>query len=538
MVHWDETRVTWPNGRLLEVRSITPDEKRVQVTKSSKPYRGLFAKKDIPMGTKLFTEEALLFVEPCCPGGTCPESKPPEIWRKYSFIPRHVKNGFMDPDGFDQYQPPSSDQETMASFLIDNVWNDRVKSLNTFYKQKPGQFGCNLDVLTRLDQTIYYNRVISPWNDTFTSELMSTINHSCQPNCAMDLDAPVNKGTVYALMPIKAGEEITLNYLPWRAFYTLPTFHRRRLLLEYYNFICACPLCCGFDMMRRFPDRWCGNDTMVMDGTVVMLPEMYDICDAAIKDGRRCKCSGDNVLPWRCYKCGNGLDCRASRFVVTKKETLAWGLIKLVVKTMIHIVPDIDLPDLGQVKNQLLDLRNNVPWPKEHTLPPIMSLYIAILSNQAEEMAENARRFLEFAQEFYYQRPHMYSWIYPYAVRWLKAFKKAERLNDQLMIVRFWLSFCDPNDLTKWPLRVEIPDARHDEEPRAFHRDVADLKVKFERQGGYQLHKCDNPACYVYPVKPKTCSVCQTALYCMRACQKKHWSQHKKTCQPPPDIIE
>lgn len=65
------------------------------------------------------------------------------------------------------------------------------------------------------------------------------INHSCDPNCDVEVDVKKKKVIIYTIKPIKIGEEITIDYQI--------TEGRRATEEDYANYACKCgsPLCRG-----------------------------------------------------------------------------------------------------------------------------------------------------------------------------------------------------------------------------------------------------------------------------------------------------
>ncbi len=80
-------------------------------------------------------------------------------------------------------------------------------------------------------------------------ELTSRFNHSCVPNCFSDF---VNhRCTVRTILPVTAGEELTIEYSTLAR--DKPTHVRRHKYLTSYRFTCHCPRCdAPGDEMRQF----------------------------------------------------------------------------------------------------------------------------------------------------------------------------------------------------------------------------------------------------------------------------------------------
>ncbi|KAL1667185.1 hypothetical protein GGF50DRAFT_49164 [Schizophyllum commune] len=71
----------------------------------------------------------------------------------------------------------------------------------------------------------------------------SRINHSCSPNAKWEWDRKTLALTLRAVRPIRAGEEITINYVD----VALPRAERRARLRATYHFDCHCPACARDD---------------------------------------------------------------------------------------------------------------------------------------------------------------------------------------------------------------------------------------------------------------------------------------------------
>lgn len=77
----------------------------------------------------------------------------------------------------------------------------------------------------------------------------SRLNHSCKPNSKHTWNAAIKEQTVYAIRPIKAGQELSLSYLQGG------TFPERQLELQSsFGFTCVCELCSLSPPERRASD--------------------------------------------------------------------------------------------------------------------------------------------------------------------------------------------------------------------------------------------------------------------------------------------
>lgn len=70
--------------------------------------------------------------------------------------------------------------------------------------------------------------------------LLSSFNHSCEPNAAVSSVDNMHDVALKTTRPVKAGEEITITYIPLTESTTLA---ERQQLLKNYFFTCRCPRC-------------------------------------------------------------------------------------------------------------------------------------------------------------------------------------------------------------------------------------------------------------------------------------------------------
>ena len=74
---------------------------------------------------------------------------------------------------------------------------------------------------------------------TVVNLMISRCNHSCSPNAAFSWDAELQEACLSTKSPIRAGDEVTINYLGSRG----SRARRQRLLLKRFDFVCTCELC-------------------------------------------------------------------------------------------------------------------------------------------------------------------------------------------------------------------------------------------------------------------------------------------------------
>lgn len=97
----------------------------------------------------------------------------------------------------------------------------------------------------RLDESGSIGSARALYND------ISRANHSCVPNANYQSHFSYLEGTLHALHPIKAGEEITISYLD-----VLTSSLERQAILAEYAFVCQCE-CCSLSVAKskRSDDR-------------------------------------------------------------------------------------------------------------------------------------------------------------------------------------------------------------------------------------------------------------------------------------------
>lgn len=78
--------------------------------------------------------------------------------------------------------------------------------------------------------------VVPLWFRRF--DLVSSMNHSCRPNCSVSYNDGSHIATVTSLRPLSIGDELLISYVDETATIT----ERRQQLIE-YGFKCSCERC-------------------------------------------------------------------------------------------------------------------------------------------------------------------------------------------------------------------------------------------------------------------------------------------------------
>jgi len=164
-----------------------------QVKTISGRGRGLFARSDIPEGTRILAEKPLLTV----PHNIPPDEAESYIASKLEGLPNAYQQVFHS------LHDCSSDERTLAGTFLSNAIpcgpNPKVDAVYT---------------------TVCF------------------INHDCIPNSYPSWNINLNMETVHAIRPIKAGEEITVCYTEG-----ITTRDRKEYLETNFSFECSCSIC-------------------------------------------------------------------------------------------------------------------------------------------------------------------------------------------------------------------------------------------------------------------------------------------------------
>jgi len=103
------------------------------------------------------------------------------------------------------------------------------------------------------------------------------LNHSCSPNSRYTWRADLKRELVFALRPIAAGEELTVEYKDCNR----PCAERRLVLEQMFKFVCACSSCC--DSSEESDNR-----RAMIGGLIERIPAVgYDDQPAALEIAER-----------------------------------------------------------------------------------------------------------------------------------------------------------------------------------------------------------------------------------------------------------
>ena len=171
---------------------------------------GIFALEDIPVGTRLISEDPVMIIN----GEDITHNDVLTAWRELS---AHRQDQFLNLS-----QGKRSYASTHGSLLT-------VKLLD-----------------------IYNNNCFAYAEDDDDSCICleaSRLNHSCVPNAEHIWNAVTSQYDVYSIFPIPKGEEITIAYV--LAFGAMPTSERNEYM-EGWNFTCSCKSCTPGDAKLKY----------------------------------------------------------------------------------------------------------------------------------------------------------------------------------------------------------------------------------------------------------------------------------------------
>lgn len=175
----------------------------VEVRESGGKGLGVFARSNIPQGTRVISEPALLEV---------------------SSVDSNAKDIVL---AFDQL--PLSQQESflkLHGYACDSFKRAAEREMQQTWQEIP-----------ELHRTVLAIYAANAFGSVFL--LGSRINHSCLPNIHFAYNSMLKEETFHAIRDIMAGEELTIMYING----TNRTRDQRKAELDKWGFTCSCPVC-------------------------------------------------------------------------------------------------------------------------------------------------------------------------------------------------------------------------------------------------------------------------------------------------------
>jgi hypothetical protein len=124
--------------------------------------------------------------------------------------------------------PGESKDENQHSPESKSSANDQIMRIASVYAR--WQANSHDYAVTQLDRSVLYRYV-------------SRMQHSCDPNCSMQVDSDSGDVMVWANRRIEAGEELTNSYMGEQSGFHELDVHERREQLMVRGFVCACKRC-------------------------------------------------------------------------------------------------------------------------------------------------------------------------------------------------------------------------------------------------------------------------------------------------------
>lgn len=190
---------------------------------------GLFATRQIPVGTRIIKERPLVAINP---------ADLTDAHRKYLLLSPHDR---MTYDSLCCYCPPDIDFEHAASvYLLHPKYSNLSPEATAMLKEDVirvmGIFAANNFIMDDGSQGVF--------------PTASRLNHSCVPNVHHTNNPNIRRETVQAMRDIQPGEELFANYLGAAATHQ-PREVRMQPLSINHGFICQCQACLDPNSDRR-----------------------------------------------------------------------------------------------------------------------------------------------------------------------------------------------------------------------------------------------------------------------------------------------
>ena len=172
--------------------------------------RGLFAARNLPMGSVVLTEEPTLKMD-------SNRNEEDRIVRDFYKLSPEIQTRVLS------LHDPAPENGGPSSSIMPKLC--RIMNFNS----------CRMSNFVR--QTVNQNLYLTN----------SFINHSCNPNCCWKPSEENDKMSVMTLIPVQKGEEFTVNYhfsiFDERGRYCLTWRERKELINKHFAFDCLCNLC-------------------------------------------------------------------------------------------------------------------------------------------------------------------------------------------------------------------------------------------------------------------------------------------------------
>ncbi|OCK74456.1 SET domain-containing protein [Lepidopterella palustris CBS 459.81] len=197
---------------------------------------GVFAKVFIPRGTRIFSERPLLAIRPDQGAG--------DIYAAFRLLPLEQRTKLL------QLSSHITKESSVARWTQVIWWTVKRSVFDVYARIWGNHRGMPARSKHSIKEHIAILNVFrSNCFDIGSSQAsiqqaifprISRMNHSCVPNAQGNFHDEMGRFNVHATRDIKAGKELTLNYLPEHGAVKAT---RQSRLLSGYGFLCDCPAC-------------------------------------------------------------------------------------------------------------------------------------------------------------------------------------------------------------------------------------------------------------------------------------------------------
>ena len=355
---------------------------------------------------------------------------------------------------------------------------------------------------------------------------MSRFSHSCAANCAYIIAGHVCK--CYAVVPIKAGEELTISYREDRDFE--PTHERRARYAGGKEFTCHCPRCDAFgDDTRQFDcfDHACKGVMMVHQplSNEPVTENRYSYEGVEYVE--------PHLLPCTLCHCAAPAEYQAKMLALEKKLP---ALTRIVTNRMYRFIKNWDTP--VESWESLLREMERYKLPRRHMMVKTISeAKLTVLDNihrlRGAGIIERKRRAalecIESVQN-----------IFPQPKRKLVEIITVVCKMCGTLAPKPVFSVEEEKALRQKALRMQLilngRENRRISEDNALAKVLSQLPMPQQQQPPQNMDTC--AFCEESPLraamKRSRCGKCKKMAYCSVGCQKAHWPLHKKCCVSDP----
>ena len=348
-------------------------------------------------------------------------------------------------------------------------------------------------------------------------EMATRMSHSCRPNCRLEFTG--QNCLCRAILPIKAGEELTIEYNCQHRL--KPTHERRRAYAETKDFTCHCPRCAApADDTRQF---LCFNPRC---------PGHHYICEP-INDipltFSDCKYTGVLYRPPKVLPCTVCLQSPPPDHLqrMVRKEVHLDKLVRIAERDYLKL----DVEDV-EGRTKLLDELEALDYPVLHSSAiALNSLLLGVhreryhlsgitsgLEKAASRLVASIDSMAGFPNEAW--RDHLLA------------------AAQGCMVVDSAQARVQAHDYAARALHMHLVLRGRDTGVSNCHHTLAEIGLLQERdkkgqQGSgvsmLQCAFCEETLTGAALVL-RACARCQAVAYCSPNCQQAHWRLHKKTC--------